>query len=205
MNSIIEKSLQKSMSYQEYRDLIKQLANKNGTTGFDKNEALVGYTKLNERRMKRWDKTLKLNEQAIEATQSLQDHVTWLVITESWCGDAAHILPVINKLANQNENIDLKIVLRDENEDLINMFLTNGTRSIPKLIMINDKTEEVTDTYGPRPSIATKKVNDYKAKHGKLTPEFKEELQRWYNQDKGKGTIDDLTKMLCEVKPTICQ
>jgi len=205
MNSIIEKSLQKSMSYQEYRDLIKQLANKNGTTGFDKNEALVGYTKLNERRMKRWDKTLKLNEQAIEATQSLQDHVTWLVITESWCGDAAHILPAINKLANQNENIDLKIVLRDENEDLMNMFLTNGTRSIPKLIMINDKTEEVTDIYGPRPSIATKKVNDYKAKHGKLTPEFKEELQRWYNQDKGKGTIDDLTKMLCEVEPTICQ
>jgi len=205
MNSIIEKSLLKSMSYQEYRDLIKQLANKNGTTGFDKNEALVGYTKLNERRMKRWDKTLKLNEQAIEATQNLQDHVTWLVITESWCGDAAHILPVINKLANQNENIDLKIVLRDENEDLMNMFLTNGTRSIPKLIMINDKTEEVTDIYGPRPSTATKKVNDYKAKHGKLTPEFKEELQRWYNQDKGKGTIDDLTKMLCEVEPTICQ
>ena len=205
MNSIIENSLDKSMSYQEYRDLVKQLVAKNSTTGPDKTAALAEYTKLNDRRMNRWDKTLKLTEESIAATNKLHDHVTWLVITESWCGDAAHVMPVISKMADLNDNIDLKVVLRDENEDLMNQFLTNGTMSIPKMIMINDKTGEVTDTYGPRPSEATKMVNDYKSKHGKLTPEFKEDLQRWYNQDKGKGTIKDLTGMLCEVEPTICQ
>ena len=205
MNPIIEKSLKHSMTYQEYIDLIKQLVQKNGTTGFEKTEANIKYTKLNERRMSRWAKTLNLNDEVIEAAQRLHDHVTWLVIVESWCGDAAHVLPVFNKLANTNQKIDLRIVLRDENEDLMNMFLTNETRSIPKLIMINDETEEVTDTYGPRPSEATKYVNDFKAMHGKLTLEFKEELQRWYNQNKGENIIEDLTKMLCAVEPNICQ
>ncbi|MDU8884936.1 thioredoxin family protein [Yeosuana sp. MJ-SS3] len=205
MDIIIEKSLKHSMTYQEYRDLLKQLVENKSTTGFEKTETNINYTKLNDRRMNRWDKTLKLDYQAIEATQRLHDHVTWLVIVESWCGDAAHVLPVINKLANENKNIDLRIVLRDENEDLMNLFLTDGTRSIPKLIMINDFTGEVTETYGPRPTIATNMVNEYKAKHGKLSPEFKEDLQRWYNHNKGKNIIEDLTKMLCGVEPSICQ
>jgi len=205
MNSIIKNSLDKSMSYQEYRSLVKQLTTENSTTGPIKTEALADYTKLNDRRMNRWDKTLKLSEEAIAATNKLHDRVTWLVITESWCGDAAHVMPVISKMADLNDNIHLKVVLRDENEDLMNQFLTNGTKSIPKMIMINEGTGEVTDTYGPRPSEATKMVSDYKSEHGTLTPEFKEDLQRWYNQDKGKGTIKDLTLMLCEVEPTICQ
>ena len=205
MDIIIEKSLKHSMTYQEYRDLLKQLVENKSTTGFEKKETNINYTKLNDRRMNRWDKTIKLDYQAIEATQRLHDHVTWLVIVESWCGDAAHVLPVINKLANENKNIDLRIVLRDENEDLMNLFLTDGTRSIPKLIMINDFTGEVTETYGPRPTIATNMVNEYKAKHGKLSPEFKEDLQRWYNHNKGKNIIEDLTKMLCGVEPSICQ
>jgi len=205
MNSTIKNSLANSMSYQEYRTLVKQLVAENSSTGNEKTEALANYTKLNDRRMNRWDKTLKLTDEAKEATLKLHDHVTWLVITESWCGDAAHVMPVISKMADLNDNIDLKVVLRDENDDLMNQFLTNGTKSIPKMIMINDETGEVTDTYGPRPHVATKMVNDYKNEHGKLTPEFKEELQHWYNQDKGRGTIKDLTKMLCEVEPSICQ
>ena len=150
-------------------------------------------------------KKLEISDEQRDIISELDIKVIWLVITESWCGDAAHVMPVISKMADLNDNIDLKVVLRDENEDLMNQFLTNGTMSIPKMIMINDKTGVVTDTYGPRPSEATKMVNDYKSKHGKLTPEFKEDLQRWYNQDKGKGTIKDLTGMLCEVEPTICQ
>lgn len=205
MNPIIEKSLNHSMTYEEYRDLIKQLVEKHSTTGFEKTEANINFTMLNDRRMRRWDKTLKLNDQAVEAAQRLHEHVTWLVITESWCGDAAHVLPVFNKLVETNRNIDLRIVLRDENENLMNMFLTNGTSSIPKLIMINDHTGHVVETYGPRPSLATQMVNNYKAEHGRLSPEFKEDLQRWYNQNKGENIIEDLTKMLCGVEPSICQ
>jgi len=196
LNQIISDSLKKGMSYVAYRDLVSKLAITHGTTGNEKTAALIGYTMLNDRRMKRWDKTVKLSDETKDIIGSHDKRVTWLVITESWCGDAAHIMPAINKVAELSSNINLKVVLRDENDKLMNAFLTNGGKSIPKLIAINDKTNEVIATFGPRPKVATEMVNMYKAKHGKLTPEFKEDLQRWYNKDKGQSTINDLLSLL---------
>ena len=196
INDIISASLEKSMSYSEYKDLVSDLTEKNSTTGPDKTEALANYTMLNNRRMKRWDKTVKVSDEAKSTIENSNRKMTWLVLTESWCGDAAHIMPVINKVVELNDNINYKVVLRDENETLMNEFLTNGGKAIPKLIIIDEETQEVVNTFGPRPSVATQLVNDYKAEHGKLTPEFKEDLQRWYNKDKGQSTIEDLVGLL---------
>ena len=52
--------------------------------------------------------------------------------------------------------------------------------------------KEILFTYGPRPSTATKMVEDFKTMHGHLTAEFKEDLQRWYNKDKGQTAFNDL-------------
>ena len=196
MNSIIETNTQTQFSYSDYRQLVSELVENKSTTGNDTSEAMVNYTMLNDRRMKRWDKTIKISEDKQQRIKCFKGNVTWLVLTESWCGDAAHVIPVINKVAELNKNIDLKLVLRDENDDLMNQFLTNGGKAIPKLIMIDNSTGNVVDTYGPRPTEATKLVNDYKAQHGKLTPEFKEELQHWYNKDKGQSTVNDLLQLL---------
>lgn len=196
VSSIISVSLKKSMSYAEYRTLTSKLVAEKSTTGNQKTENLVNYTMLNDRRMKRWDKTVKLSEEAMRKIDNYNKKVTWLVLTESWCGDAAHIMPVMNKVAERNPNIDYRIVLRDQNDSLMNAFLTNGGRAIPKLIMIDNDTKEVIDTFGPRPAVATEMVNEYKAKHGKLSPEFKEDLQRWYNKDKGQSTAKDLLCLL---------
>lgn len=195
-NEIIQKSLDNAMSYQDFRVLVKELSKNGGTTGGNQTEDFVGYTKVNESRMKRWDKTLKVYESDTAGIQNFKGDITWLVITESWCGDAAHVLPVISKVSELNKNIDLKVVLRDDNETLINMFLTNGGKSIPKLIMIDNTTGEVVNTFGPRPNVAAKLVTDYKAEHGDLTPKFKESLQTWYNLDKGQSTIADLVTLL---------
>ncbi|GAA4269207.1 thioredoxin family protein [Hyunsoonleella aestuarii] len=205
MNLVIDKSLKKAMSYREYKDLVKQLVEENSTTGNEKTEALANYTKLNDRRMKRWDKTVKLSDETKDRLKSFDGKTTWLVLTESWCGDAAHVIPVLNKIADFTGNIDLKLVLRDENPELMDTFLTDGNRAIPKLIMIDNETSEIVDTFGPRPSEATSYVNRFKAMNGKLTPEFKEDLQHWYNKDKGKNIIEDVTEMLCELKPNVCQ
>jgi thiol-disulfide isomerase/thioredoxin len=172
------------------------LVENESTTGNDKSDDMVNYTKLNDQRMKRWDKTVKVSDNMKEEFSSLNNKQTWLVITESWCGDAAHVIPVFNKLAELNENINLKLVLRDENEALMNLFLTNGGKAIPKLIIIDEATNNVVNTYGPRPSEATKLVIDYKTKHGKLTPEFKQDLQLWYNKNKGQNIINDLKSLL---------
>lgn len=196
LTDMISESLEKSMTYAEYRTLITTLVAENSTTGIDKTEALVNYTQLNDRRMRRWDKTAKVAENLKSEIENLDRKVTWLVISESWCGDAAHIMPIINKVAELSDAIDYKVVLRDENEALMNQFLTNGGKSIPKLIMLDTETKEVLNTFGPRPTVATTMVQDYKAKQGQLTPEFKEDLQRWYNKDKGQSTVEDLVNLL---------
>jgi len=204
MKNTIEASIEKSQSYQEYRDLVNHLVAERSTTGNEKTEDMVEYTKLNNQRMKRWDKTLKIPADLKEKITVFKEKVTWLVITESWCGDAAHIMPVINKMAELNDNITFKVVLRDENEALMDLFLTNGSQSVPKLIMLDDETGDVINTFGPRPSTARKLVNDFKTEFGSLTPDFKQDLQVWYNKDKGESTMEDLTQMLCQLEPTVC-
>ncbi|WP_257018495.1 thioredoxin family protein [Winogradskyella pacifica] len=196
LKDIISESLNKSMTYAEYRNLVGTLVEEKSTTGTDQSDALVEYTYLNDRRMKRWDKTAKVSDAANIKIANFDRKITWLVISESWCGDAAHIMPIINKVAELNSNIDYKVVLRDENEALMDQFLTNGGKSIPKLIMLDTETNTVIDSFGPRPTVATNMVQAYKAEHGMLTPEFKEDLQRWYNKDKGQSTIEDLVSLL---------
>ena len=196
VKQIIEGSTQNSISYLQYRELVEHLVALKSTTGDSKTEELANYTMLNDRRMKRWDKTVKVSQEHEAIIKSVIKPSTWILITESWCGDAAHIVPVINKVAELNSNIDLKLVIRDDHPELMDAFLTNGGRAIPKLIMIDSETNEVTNTFGPRPSQATQLVVDYKTEHGKLTPEFKEDLQRWYNKNKGQNVIEDLVSLL---------
>ena len=113
--------------------------------------------------MKRLDATMKIEEDVLEKFQQYHKNVTWLVLTESWCGDAAHAMPVMNKLVEQAKNLDFKILYRDENEELMNRFLTNGTMSIPKLIAFDNETQEVINDWGPSPLIIMNKTKDFKA------------------------------------------
>lgn len=193
---IVEESLPNAISYQDYRQLIDDHSTHKTSSGPSQTEVLTNYTMLNQRRMKRLDKTTKIKETDIAKIKDFKGDVTWLVITESWCGDAAQTMPVMQKIASFSDGIDVKVILRDENLELIDAFLYNGGRSIPKLVAINNASGDVLGDWGPRPSFATKMVDDYKEAHGKLTPEFKEDLQMWYNKDKGQNTVEDLLKFL---------
>jgi len=200
MKKIIQNSLVTARSYTEYKELILNLLKKGRSTGSSQNDNLFNFTKLNEKRMKRLDKQTKLSETTKEKTQRIQKDFTWLVLTESWCGDAAQTLPILNKFAETNPKIELKVVLRDDNADLMNGFLTNGSKSIPKLIVLEKGTNNVVSTWGPRSEKATNLVNDYKEKHGKLDAEFKKDLQLWYNSDKGVHIERDLVDLLNKMK-----
>jgi hypothetical protein len=87
-NTVISDSLKQSMSYEDYTELINTLVNASSTTGHEKTETMANYTMLNQRRMKRWDKTGRLDEDAKAKIENYKGDVTWLVLTESWCGDA---------------------------------------------------------------------------------------------------------------------
>jgi hypothetical protein len=195
MEEIIENSLQKAISYSEYGVLVKELLDEGKSTGLNQSEDLLNYSLLNDKRMKRLDKTIKVSEETIAKLKDVKEPQTWLVLTEGWCGDAAQNLPVINKIAEENSNIKLKLVLRDENLELMDGFLTNGGRSIPKLIAL-DKDNKVINTWGPRPVVATQMVADYKAEHGSLDAEFKKNLQVWYNKNKGENVQENILSLL---------
>ena len=196
MKSIIENSLSQSHSYVDYRNYINDILKEGKSTGKEQSEALTHYSELNEARMNRLEKTVKISTEIIQKLNQLNGDYIWLVISEGWCGDAAQILPVINKMAELSEKIDLKIVFRDENEDLMNLFLSNGTKSIPKLIILDKNTLEVLSDFGPRPIGAKQLILDYKAKHGIVDETAKTNLQLWYLQDKGLSTQKEILDLM---------
>ncbi len=197
MKIITPSIIGKSLSYPAYREFITN-ALENAPFVLDLDQSYLEYAILNEARVKRLDKTLSVSTQNQEVLQGLQGDFIWLVISESWCGDAAQILPMLYKLSLCNDNIDLQVVFRDQNLELMDAFLTNGARSIPKLIVVNKQTLEVEGVWGPRPKLAQDIVESYKLKHGAFDKEGSTELQLWYTKDKGKAVEQEIVDlMLC--------
>ncbi|WNM19873.1 thioredoxin family protein [Flavobacterium capsici] len=196
MNPIIEKALEKSFTYKEYRNYITQLFKSNKVTGNEQSEDLLHYTELNEARMNRLEKTINVTDENKLKLEKLEKDYLWLVISEGWCGDSAQIIPVIYKMAEVSDKVELKIVFRDENDDLMNLFLTNGSRSIPKLIIIDKTSNEVVGEFGPRPNDAKQLILDYKVVNGIVDETAKIELHKWYTQDKGISTQKEIMNVI---------
>jgi hypothetical protein len=114
---------------------------------------------------------------ALDATHTPQ---TWMVLTEPWCGDSAFILPVIAEAAQAHPDIDLRILLRDDNLDLMDRFLTGGSRSIPKLAAL-DENGAVLFTWGPRPDAAQDRYDALNA-DGKDKMAIVKALLDWYDE-----------------------
>ncbi|QIE59519.1 thioredoxin family protein [Rasiella rasia] len=193
---LVAKAMTEATDYTAYRELVAAHAQQETSTGAIQTEALSEYTQLSNARMRRLDKTLKIPEAVATAFKNTSSKQQWLVLTESWCGDAAQSMPAMQKVADLAEGITLSVVLRDEHPELMDAFLTNGSRSIPKLIVFDTEKNKVITSWGPRPSVATKMVNDFKAAHGTLTPEFKRDLQVWYTKDKGQNIFEDLARLI---------
>ena len=196
MEEIIKASLGKSLTYFEYRKLVSDLLLDGKSTGPVQTENLLHYSKLNETRMNRLEKTVVISPENVERIKLFKKNYLWLVISEGWCGDAAQLLPIMHKMETLSDNIDFKIVLRDENEELMSHFLTNGGKSIPKLIILDKETLKVLADWGPRPKEAALLIKNYKEKHGVLDETIKTELQMWYLHDKGLSAQSEFLELM---------
>jgi hypothetical protein len=196
MTAIIQNALQNSFSYAEYRKLASDLVAQGKPTGHDLSEALANYAELNETRMNRLEKTITISEEIIQKLQNNSKNYIWLVLSESWCGDAAQILPVIYKMSEVANAIQLKIVLRDDHAALMQQFLTNGGKAIPKLIILEAQTLNVVAHWGPRPQGAKQLILDYKAAHGIVDEAAKIELQKWYLHDQGNSIQQEIVEIM---------
>ncbi|MGI8848977.1 MAG: thioredoxin family protein [Pyrinomonadaceae bacterium] len=185
--------IEKAMTFAEYLKLLDDLLLEGKTTGENQSEAMFGYGKLNRQRMKRLEKTVMLNDSLKETARNVEANWIWLVITEGWCGDAAQNIPIIEKIAAENSYIETRYLLRDENLELMDRYLTFNARSIPKLICLGAKTFEEIGTWGPRPQIAMDYFYEMKAQ-GLVKPQMMENMQRWYNQDKEESLQAEFEK-----------
>lgn len=199
MKKITRDIIHNAWTYDDYRTKVDELFADGKTTGDNHSEAMLNYMKMNIFRMKRLDKTTRLTENTLTQIKKENRKITWLVITEAWCGDAAQVIPVLNKLAAENENIDLKLILRDENLEVMDQFLTNGTRSIPILIVLDSETLEVLNSWGPRPVEVQEMVMDAKSQalanpdeSAEIWNEVKKNSQLWYAKDKTKSIQEEI-------------
>lgn len=183
------------MTFAEYTKLIDDLLLDGKTTGTNQSEAMFNYGKLNRQRMNRLEKTVSLNETLREKLQNNNRKMIWLIITEGWCGDAAQNIPLIEKIAAESENIETRYVLRDENLELMDAYLTNNARSIPKLIALDAETLQEIGTWGPRPQVAMDYFYEMR-ENGLEKPQMMENLQRWYNSDKNQAIQDEFEWLL---------
>jgi hypothetical protein len=175
----------KMIDYQEYREQFSKILDGECNDAPYDDERFVEYVKLNKSRTKRWERSGKLLSEVNNLIQSIREEQEWIVITEPWCGDAAHIVPFIAKMAELNANISLKIQNRDTEKSEIDNYLTNGGRSIPKLIVRNSSKNDLF-VWGPRPKEAQDLYLDQKDDNSKSATEKKAELQSWYNKNKGE-------------------
>ena len=190
LNSILEIG----MTYDQYSELNKAYA-KQGKTSGEQKESYVGYTKLGAARLRRWEKLYKSEQEYLdEITSLVSPGEQWLVFSETWCGDAAHMLPFVHQWS-KHAKVPLRIIMRDEHPTLMDEFLTNGGRSIPKLVRISAD-GMVLGTYGPRPSALVAHLADWKSKASFDYKEWTLFAQDWYNQDKGKSIESDFIELL---------
>ncbi|MDB9883168.1 thioredoxin family protein [Bacteroidia bacterium] len=182
-------------TYLEYRDMIENLLAEGKTTGNNHSEEMIGYTYMNVARMNRLDKKAEINDNLSSVIAALPPQ-KWLVISEAWCGDAAQNLPWLVKMSELNSKIELSIVLRDDNIDIIDAFLTNGGRSIPKLIALNESNEVLFD-WGPRPNDLQKTFFDLR-REGLAYSEISKTVHTKYSKDKGQELQKEFLEILSE-------
>ena len=182
-------------TYDEFHLMTQNLIDNTNTENLGKSEiGRFNDIKLNQHRSNRIYKHYEVSDEVREEISKIDEKQIWMVITENWCGDSAQSLPYIAKIASLNDNIDLRIVLRDSHPEIIDLYLTNGTRSIPKLVVFDMEGNEKFK-WGPRPEEAQKLMNQWKAE-GIVKPELYEKLHFWYGRNRGKNIESEMLEII---------
>lgn len=174
------------MDYDTYRSMLRNLLAEGKTTGPDQTPFHIEVATLNQKRMDRLDKRSELIPELQAYIKGLDKKYIYLTLTEGWCGDAAQLVPLIDKIAESTDKIEHKLLLRDENLALMDHYLTDGGRAIPMTIVLDAETGEEIGFWGPRPKEAQEMTMAYKhqAEPKPSYPEFHITLHTWYAKDK---------------------
>ncbi len=182
-------------TYSEFQKMSKHQVETIDPQKLDENDREhFEYTKLNMHRSSRIEKNYKVSEKLKTEVEKIKEPLLWMVITENWCGDSAQNLPYIANIAALNSNIDLRIVLRDSHPEIMDLYLTDGTRSIPVFVAFDMQGNEKFK-WGPRPEEAQQLMKQWKAQ-GIVKPELYEKLHLWYGKNRGRNLEEEMLQLI---------
>ena len=192
---ITKVTLEKALHYKEYIVMLEALLKLGKTTGPVQNEEKLSFVKINLQRMRRLDKTIVLSQELVAAAKNIKGNYLIVILTEGWCGDAAQNIPIFAALEKQAPALEILFILRDENPEVMDQYLTDGKRSIPKAICMERNHMVEKFTWGPRPETLQRQVEELLKKNVS-----KEEkglfVQTWYNTDKTETTQKELLELI---------
>jgi hypothetical protein len=192
---LLNKILKSGLAYTEYiQNTIEELANTDPAMLNGIESERYTNKKLNLHRAARIEKTYHVNDELAAGVEKIIKPQTWMVLTESWCGDSAQIIPYIWMMTKDNPNITLKMVLRDSYPEIMDQFLTNGTRSIPVIAGFDANGNELF-RWGPRPQTAVELVKELKAQ-GLEKKAWLEKLHLWYGRNRGQEIEKEMLELL---------
>ncbi len=184
------------MTAEEYRRFFEQEAANVKTVEGLRDDDPRRYLKLNLQRTKRIEKNYVVSERVQAAARAVSKPQIWMVLTEPWCGDCAQNLPYIVKIASLNSAIEPRILLRDQNAEIMEAYLTDGARSIPKLVAFDLSGRELF-RWGPRPQPAADLFCRLRTL-GAVDQEVRRDLHLWYARDRGRALETEFLALLTQ-------
>ena len=139
-------------------------------------------------------KRARAPEDLVERAQRLPAPRHLLVLLEDWCGDAINTIPSVAALVDRAPQLALRVLARDANPDLMDARLTNGTCSIPVVIVLDERFTEV-GWWGPRPAELQRWATSPDARAMGSGERYRE-IRRWYARDRGRSTLVELLDLL---------
>lgn len=196
MNTLYKDAWEKGLTYESYISLIDKLLLEDKTTGAEQSPRLLEYTRLNQHRMNRIYKTFTPDPRQVARLGNAGKNLKLMAISEAWCGDASQIIPTVAKLA-EAAGVSFKVILRDAHPEVMNMHLTNGSKSIPMILFLNALDYSPAVVWGPRPAEAQRMMMEYKhsAEPKPSHDEFVKELQLWYTKDKQHSIQEEIASV----------
>ncbi len=192
----IQQRLQRGMTPAEYRRYFEREVDKVRAEAGNSQDDHVRYLSLNLARTLRIEKTYSPSEAVEQAARAISARQFWMVLTEPWCGDSAQNLPFIFKIAACSPAVDARVLLRDQNLDIMDAYLTDGTRGIPKLVAFDPEGRELF-RWGPRPQAAADLFRELKGSGAPLE-EVRRKLHLWYAKDRGRNLEREFVTLLKE-------
>ncbi|WP_046247262.1 thioredoxin family protein [Hymenobacter terrenus] len=183
-------------TYAQFRALVGTLVAEHRTSGPDQNPAFIRFTEQNQAHLDRAF-AVPLLPALVEKLRHLPRPEHWLVLGEAWCGDTAHTLPILARLAEEsNGTIRLHVLLRSDHPELMAAHQTNGSNSIPKLIRRDATTGADLGDWGPRPAHAQVLSHQLHADKSLHTNQIVKTMNAWYEADNGEAVQQELLGLL---------